>query len=73
MGCSSTNEELEERIKKLLEKRNEIRSLRKRKIKRLEKLTSEKYKKELVPDCYIEIKEETKKETKNESINSLSQ
>ena len=73
MGCSSTNEELEERIKKLLNKRNEIRSLRKRKIKRLEKLTNEKYKKELVPDCYIEIKEEPKKETKNESLNSISQ
>ena len=73
MGCSSTNEDLEARIKKLLEKRNEIRSLRKRKIKRLEKLTNEKYNKEVVPDCYIEIKKETKKEIKTESMNSISQ
>lgn len=57
MGCSSTNEDLEARIKKLLEKRNEIRSLRKRKIKRLEKLTNEKYNKVIIPDCYEEIEE----------------
>ena len=45
MGCSSSNEELEEKINKLIEKRNQIRSLKKRKIKRLEKLTNEKFNK----------------------------
>ena len=32
MGCSSTNEELEAKINKLIDKRNEIRKLKKRKI-----------------------------------------
>lgn len=63
MGCSSSNEELEEKINKLIEKRNEIRSLKKRKIKRLEKLTNEKFNKEVVPDCYVEIKKEKPKES----------
>lgn len=56
MGCTSTNEELEDQIKRLIEKRNEIRSLKKRKIRRLEKLTNEKLNKDIVPDCYVETK-----------------
>lgn len=57
MGCSSSNEELENEIAKLIEKREEIRKLKKRKIKRLEKLTNEKYNKVIIPDCYEEMEE----------------
>ena len=57
MGCSSSNEELENEIAKLIEKREEIRKLKRRKIKRLEKLTNEKYNKVIIPDCYEEIEE----------------
>ena len=57
MGCSSSNEELENEIAGLIEKREEIRKLKKRKIKRLEKLTNEKYNKVIIPDCYEEMEE----------------
>ncbi len=67
MGCSSSNEELEEKINKLIEKRNQIRSLKKRKIKRLEKLTNEKFNKEVVPDCYVKIKKEKPKKSMDSS------
>ena len=67
MGCSSSNEELESKIKNLIQKRNEIRSLKKRKIRRLEKLTNEKFNKDIVPDCYVEIKEKKKEQTKSDS------
>jgi hypothetical protein len=67
MGCSSSNEELENEIAKLIEKREAIRKLKKRKIKRLEKLTNEKFNKEVVPDCYVEIKKEKPKESMDSS------
>ena len=57
MGCSSSNEELENEIAKLIEKREEIKKKKKRKIKRLEKLTNEKYNKVIIPDCYEEMEE----------------
>ena len=59
MGCSSySNEELESKIIKLQERRNEIIALKKRKIKRLEKLTAQKIEKEIVPDCFDEKEKE---------------
>ena len=75
MGCTSTNEELEDKINKLIEKRNEIRKLKKRKIKRLEKLTNEKFNKDIVPDCYIETENKEKldeEKEKEEEINNKS-
>ena len=59
MGCTSySNEELESKIIKLQERRNEIIALKKRKIKRLEKLTAQKINKEIVPDCFEEKEKE---------------
>lgn len=73
MGCSSTNEELEAKINKLIDKRNEIRKLKKRKIRRLEKLTNEKFNKDIVPDCYIETENKENKEKNEDKENKESE
>ena len=55
MGCSSnTTEELESKLIELKERRKEIIKLKKRKIKRLEKITAQKYQREIIPECYEE-------------------
>ena len=52
MGCSSSIEELEEKVSKLKIKRDEIRQRRKKKITRLENLTGDEIKRPPVPDCF---------------------
>ena len=69
MGCSTTTEELQEKILKLQLKRNEIREQKKKKIARLEKLTGEEIKKKKIPD-YLEKSEDddnSKKKQKNKN------
>ena len=68
MGCTSSIEELEEKIAKLKLKRTEIREAKKKKIKRLEQLTDEEIKREAVPDCYVKSEKDNKKnKNKNKS------
>ena len=47
--------------------------MKKRKIRRLEKLTNEKFNKDIIPDCYIETENKENKEKNEDKENKESE